>query len=161
MEFQQRLQKAIERGQRAGIARAQAERDRAINEKELQRLHTQYRLELCERIERCLNNVAEEFPGFQFENIMDERGWGAAISRNDLRLNSHSGDKEGYSRLEMFIRTFSTSHILELTGKAAVMNRELFNRSQYHRLADVDLTSFTEMIDNWTLEFAEHYSGKS
>ncbi|MGD0518087.1 MAG: hypothetical protein ABSA26_11190 [Thermoguttaceae bacterium] len=54
MEFQQRLQKAIERGQRASFVRAQVERDRTLNEKELQRLHTQYRLELSERIERCL-----------------------------------------------------------------------------------------------------------
>src|SRR3972149_578377 len=53
MEFQQRLQKAIERGQKASVARIQAERDRVLTEKELQRLHAQYRLELSERIERC------------------------------------------------------------------------------------------------------------
>jgi hypothetical protein len=161
MEFQQRLQKAIERGQRAGVARAQAERDRALNEKELQRLHTQYRLELSERIERCVKNVADQFPGFQFESIVDERGWGGAISRDDLRLSASAGRTSGYSRLEMVIRPFSSSHVLELTGKAAIMNREVFNRSQYHRIAEADLTSFTEMIDTWALEFAEQYAGKS
>ncbi|MGD0382987.1 MAG: hypothetical protein ABSA77_05655 [Thermoguttaceae bacterium] len=159
MEFQQRLQKAIERGQRAGIARAQAERDRTVNEKELQRLHTLYRLELSERIERCLKNVAEQFPGFQFESIVDERGWGGAISRDDLRMNS-SGRTTGYSRLEMLIRPFSSSQVLELTSKATVMNREVFHRSHYHGLADADLISFNEMIDNWALEFAEQYAGK-
>jgi hypothetical protein len=160
MEFQQRLQKAIERGQRAGVARAQAERDREMSEKELQRLHTQYRLELSERIERSLRKVADQFPGFQFENIVNERGWGGAISRDDLRLNL-SGRTHFYSRLEVVIRPFSSSRVLDLFGKATIMNREAFHRSHYHSLTDVDLVSFTEMIDNWSLEFAELYAGKS
>jgi len=160
MEFQQRLQKAIERGQKASVARIQAERDRVLTEKELQRLHAQYRLELSERIESCLGQVADQFPGFQSESIVDQRGWGAAISRDDLHLEA-SGSTSSYSRLEMFIHPFSSSHILELTAKAAIQNRELFNRSQFHRLADVDLTSFTQMIDNWALEFVEQYAGKS
>ena len=160
MEFQQRLQKAIERGQRASVAREQAQRDQAVNEKELQRLHTQYRLELSERIERCLKNVADQFPGFNFENIVDERGWGGAISRDDLRLGP-SGRTTAFSRLEMVIRPYSSSHILELIGKATILNREVFNRSQYHGLTEADLTSFTEMIDRWALEFAELYAGKS
>jgi hypothetical protein len=159
MDFQQRLQKAIERGQRTSVARAQAERDRVLSEQELRRLHTQYRLELSERIERCLKKVADQFPGFQFESIVDERGWGAAISRDDLRMNS-SGRSSGYSRLELLIRPFSSSQVLELTGKGTILNRELFNRSQYHRLTDVDMISFDEMIDNWSLEFAELYAGK-
>jgi hypothetical protein len=160
MEFQQRLQKAIERGHQAGVARAQAERDRALNEKELQRLHTQYRLELSERIERCVKNVADQFPGFQSESIVDERGWGAAISRDDLRISA-ARRTSNFSRLELVIRPFSASRVLELAGKATIMNREIFNRSQYHRLPEADLTSFTEMIDNWALEFAEQYAGKS
>jgi hypothetical protein len=160
MDFQQRLQKAIERGQRANIARAAAERDRVLNEKELQRLHTQYRLELSEHIEGCLKNLADQFPGFQFEIIVDERGWGATISRDDLRL-SQSGRNSRYSRLEMLVRPISPSQVLELTGKATIMNREAFNRSQYQLLADVDLETFMQMIDNWALEFAELYAGKS
>lgn len=160
MEFQQRLQKAIERGQRASVVQAQAERDRILNEQELHRIHTQYRLELSERIERCLKKIADQFPGFQFENIVDERGWGGSISRDDLRLNA-SGRTSGFSRLEMVIRPFSSSQILELVGKATIMNREFFNRSQYHLLPEADLVSFDEMIDNWALEFAELYAGKN
>lgn len=137
-----------------------AERDRVLNDKELQRLHAQYRLELCEHIERCLGQVAKEFPGFQLESIVDERGWGAAIHRDDLLLNS-SARLNSYSRLEMFIRPFSSAQILELTAKGTIQNRELFNRSQYHRLAETDLAPFMEMIDNWTLEFAEHFAAKS
>jgi hypothetical protein len=160
MDFQQRLQKAIERGQQTNVARVQAERDRVLNEKELQRLHAQFRLELSERIETCLVKVADQFPGFQLESIVDQRGWGAAISRDDLRLDP-SGHTSSYSRLEMLIRPFSASHVLELACKAAIQNREVFNRSQYQRLADADLTLFIQMIDNWALEFAEQYAGKN
>lgn len=160
MDFQQRLKKAIERGQRAGDEQARAERDRELNEKELQRLHTQYRLELCERIERCLNEVADQFPGFQLESIVGERGWGAAISRDNLRFDRAAGRSTSFSRLEMFIRPYSAYHLLELAAKGTVQNREIFNRSQYQRLAEADLTSFTEMIDRWALEFAESYASK-
>jgi hypothetical protein len=41
------------------------------------------------------------------------------------------------------------------------MNREVFRRSHYHGLTEVDPVSFHEMIDNWALEFAEQYAGKS
>ena len=70
MEFQKRLERAIERGKRAGDARARAEAEQAVTEKELQRLHSQYRLELSERIERCLKPLADRFPGFRFETIV-------------------------------------------------------------------------------------------
>jgi hypothetical protein len=160
MDFQQRLQKAIERGSRTGDERARAERDRELNEKELQRLHAQYRLELSERIERCLAQVADQFPGFQLESIVGERGWGAAIGRDDLRIDRTAGRTNGFSRLEMFIRPYSSYRLLELAAKAAVQNREVFNRTQYQRLAEADLTSFTEMIDHWALEFAEMYAAK-
>ncbi len=160
MDFQQRLQKAIERGKRASDEQARAERDRELNEKELQRLHTQYRLELSERIERCLAQVADQFPGFQLESIVGERGWGAAISRDDLRITPGTGRSTRFSRLEMFIRPYSSYHLLELAAKGTVQNREVFNRNQYQRLAEADLTSFTEMIDHWALEFAEMYATK-
>jgi len=161
MDFQQRLQKAIERGTRAGDEHARAERDRELNEKELQRLHTQYRLELGERIERCLTQVADQFPGFQLESIVGERGWGAAISRDDVRIQRNGGRSSSFSRLEMFIRPYSSYHLLELAAKGTVQNREVFNRTQYQRLAEADLTTFTEMIDHWALEFAEMYAAKS
>jgi hypothetical protein len=159
MDFQQRLQKAVERGQRAGDAEAIARRNRELNEKELQRLHTQYRLELSDRIERCLGYIADQFPGFQTENVIGERGWGAAVSRDDLRLTT-AGRSSSFSRMEMVIRPFSPSQVLELSGKATVQNREIFNRSHYQPLAEADLTCFTEMIDNWALEFAELYAAK-
>jgi hypothetical protein len=160
MDFQERLEKAIERGQQAGTDRARAEAERALTEKELQRLHSQYRLALSERIERCLEQMADRFPGFRFETIVDERGWGAAISREDIHIKAgRSGTS--FSRLEMVIRPISAYFVLELAAKATVGNRELFRRTHYQRLAEVDPTSFDELIDLWVLECAERYAAES
>lgn len=158
-DFRQRLEKAIERGQRVRRARAQAEADRALSEQELKTLHSRYRLELVERIERALRQLADHFPGFRFETIVGHEGWGAAISRDDVRLD-RGGDVSYYSRLEMVIRPFSSYHVLELAAKATIHNKELFNHSQFQPLADVDPTTFEEMIDNWALEFAERYAAE-
>ena len=84
MDFQKRLEKAIERGYRTGDARADAEAHKSLGERELRRLHTQYRLELSEHIEHCLRQVPEHLPGFDFETVASERGWGAAVARDDI-----------------------------------------------------------------------------
>ena len=85
---------------------------------------------------------------------------GAALSRDDIGLRS--GRRTNFfSRLEIVIRPASSYHVLDLAAKATVRNKEVFNRSHYQRLTEVDPTSFEEMIDLWVLEFAEHYSAKS
>jgi hypothetical protein len=159
MDFQQRLKKAIERGEQVGRRRELAEEARALNEQELQRLHSQYRLELSEHIEQCLRQVADRFPGFRFETVLGDRGWGAAISRDDLRLGG--GQRTNlFSRLEMVIRPFSSYHVLELVAKGAIYNREVFNRTHFHDLAEVNLNCFFDTIDVWVIEYAELYAAK-
>ena len=160
MDFQQRLEKAIERGHRASDVRAQAKAEKAITEKELSRLHSQYRLAVSENIEACLKQLADHFPGFRFETIVGEQGWGAAISRDDIRAHRGLPRTTYFSRLEMVIRPASSYHVLDLAAKATICNKELFNRSHYQRLTEVDLTSFREMIDLWVLEYAELYAAK-
>ena len=51
--------------------------------------------------------------------------------------------------------------MLDLAAKATIRNKELFNRSHYQRLTEVDVTSFAELIDIWVLEYAELYAAKS
>ena len=148
-----------------GNARAAADVQRALTEKELQRLHSQARLSLSEHIERCLHQLADRFPGFRFETIVDQRGWGAAISREDLRLRRAGAPAGGsrqtcFSRLEMLISPVSASLILDLTAKATVCNREIYSRTHYQRLSELDLPGFTDMIDLWVLEFAERYAAE-
>ena len=159
-DFESRLKKAIERGERRGDKRAQEARAKALSEAECRRLHTKYRLELSERIERCLRQLADHMPGFRFETVVGERGWGAAVSRDDAGARRGSGRRNYFSRLEMTIRPASSYHVLDLTAKATIRNKELFNRSHYQRLTEVDPTSFAEMIDIWVLEYAELYAAK-
>lgn len=160
-DFEKRLQKAIERGQRTGDLRAQAEAKRAVDEQELRRLHTQYRLELSEHIETCLRSIPQNLPGFRFETIVSERGWGAAVSRDDFVAGRARGRSNSFSRFEALVRPVSQYFVLEVTAKATIRNREYFNRSHYQQLAEVDLTCFTNMIDLWALEFAELYAAKT
>ena len=51
MDFEQRLEKAIERGQRRGDAQSEEQARAAHSEEEFKRLHGQYRLELSDHIE--------------------------------------------------------------------------------------------------------------
>ena len=160
MEFEQRLSKAIERGQRASEQRAKAQREQAVSEEELKRLHAQYRLQLSERIEQCVRKLPDHFPGFRYETLVGDRGWGASVSRDDLGLTS--GRRQNlFSRLEMTVRPISSYHVLELAAKGTIRNKEIFNRTQYQRLTEVDVTSFFELIDLWVLEFAEQFARTS
>ncbi|HYW78420.1 MAG TPA: hypothetical protein VE890_02550 [Thermoguttaceae bacterium] len=158
-DFNERLEKAIERGHQRGTARAEAKAEKAVSEKELARLHSQYRLKVSEHIEACLRKLADHFPGFRFETIVGEKGWGAAISRDDIHVKSGRRTNR-YSRLEMVIRPAGPYHVLDLAAKATIRNKEFFNRSHYQPLTEVDPASFTEMVDIWVLEYAELYAAK-
>ena len=160
-DFKKRLEKAIERGHRTGDLRSRAEAAKALSEQEFRRLHTQYRLELSEHIEACLGKLPQHFPGFRFETLLSDRGWGAAVSRDDTEVDRRRRRTNYFSRVEMLIRPLSEYFVLELAAKATIRNKEYFNRTHYQRLGEADLTSFTEMIDLWVLEFAELYAAKS
>ena len=160
MEFQERLEKAIQRGLHSQDAAARKRAEKAVSEEELRRLHSKYRLELSEHIERCLRQLPRLFPGFRYETLVGDRGWGAAISRDDLSVVG--GRRENYfSRLEVVVRPFTASRVLELAAKGTIRNKELFNRAQYQLLADADLATFSEQLDRWVLEYVELYAAKS
>jgi len=160
MEFEERLQKAIQRGHRRGQAQQQAAREQALSEEELKRLHNQYRLELSEHIEQCLGQLTQHLPGFHYETIFGERGWGAACWRDAIRLEGGKRSSD-YSRLEMTVRPFGSHHVLELAAKGTISNKEAFSRTYFEKLEDVDLAKFAELIDVWVLEYAELYAAKS
>ncbi|MBX3412536.1 MAG: hypothetical protein KF708_07600 [Pirellulales bacterium] len=160
MDFEQRLQKAIQRGQSASDAEARARAERAMGEEELKRLHSQYRLELSDYIEKCLRKLPQYLPGFQFETVVSDRGWGGKVSRDDFARHAGSRDSV-FSRLELVVRPFSSAHVLELQAKGTVRNKEIFNRSQYHPLHETDINTFEHTVDVWVLEFAELYAARS
>ncbi len=159
-DFERRLRKAVERGHRTSDARARAEAEKAMSEAELRRLHTQYRLELSEHIEACLRKLPQHFPGFQFETVVSDRGWGAAVSRDDIEVSPQRKKTNFYSRLEMVIRPASKYHVLDLAAKGTIRNKEVFNRNHFDPLSEVDLSTFTDLVDLWVLEYAELYAMK-
>lgn len=159
-DFTSRLESAIQRGRQRAEYQASEERRKELSEEELKRLHTSYRLSLSEQIEKAVHRVADHFPGFRTESIFGEEGWGTACYRDDLRLDA--GRRTNlYSRLELVIRPFSDLRVLDLKGKGTVMNREIFNRVHYTKIAEVDPSEFSQLIDTWAIEYAELYAAKS
>ncbi|MCA9074039.1 MAG: hypothetical protein KDA93_03330 [Planctomycetaceae bacterium] len=158
MDFQDRLERAISRGNRAADARVQAEAAKTMSEEELKTLHSQSRLDLSDHIESCLKMLADRFPGFEYGSILNDEGWGARITRDDISVQRGSGSNTLYSRLEMTVRPLGSVPIVELVGKATIRNKETFSRNHYQRLEEIDIESFREMIDLWVLEFAEQFA---
>jgi hypothetical protein len=161
MDFEERLQKAVERGHRRGIGHREEALARALGEDELKRLHGQYRLDLSEHIEKCLQHLLLHFPGFQCETIYGDRGWGAACSRDDFRVEGRGRRRNDYSRLEMTVRPFNTSHVLELSAKGTIRNKEVFSRTHFEKIEEADPAKFVELIDLWVLEYAELYAART
>jgi hypothetical protein len=159
MGFDDRLKAAIERGQRRGDAAAQDAAARAMTEEDFRRLHSQVRLALSDHIEACVKRLPNYFPGFQYETMYGDRGWGGACSREDLRLSRGVRSNE-YSRLEVTVRPYSSLHVLDLAAKGTIRNKEVFNRNFYEPLAEADEEKFRQLIDAWVLEYAELYAAR-
>ena len=159
MEFDERLQRAIQRGYGRGDVRRQEVAAKQFSEDELRSLHSKHRLSLSEKIESCVQRLPNHFPGFQYETIYGERGWGAAISRDDIEMVGGKRNNQ-YSRLEMTIRPFSSAHVLDLAAKGTVRNREIYNRNHFEALDEADHDNFAELIDLWVLEYAEMFASK-
>ena len=160
MSFDDRLREAIERGQNRSEAETRAAAAKALTEEEYRRLHSRLRLSLSEHIESCVKKIPNFFPGFQYETMYGDRGWGGAAFRDDLRLARGSRSTQ-YSRLEVTIRPYSTAHVLDLAAKGAIHNKEIFNRNLFEELETADEQRFRELIDAWVLEYAELYAART
>lgn len=158
MNFEDRLKKAIERGEKTRDARGRAALARELSIEELRTLHSRYRLELSDHIEQCLRQLADHVPGFKYQSVVSDEGWGGRLTRDDLHLQPGRVAVSRYSRLEVLISPFGAAGILELVVKGTVRNREVLNRKHYQKLDDFDLESFKELVDLRVLEFAELYS---
>lgn len=161
MDFDQRLQKAITRGEQTKSAEVRKRADRALTEEEFKNLHSQYRLELSDHIEDCLRKLADHFPGFRYQTIVSEDGWGAKVSRDDLNFGSKRSSGNFFSRFEILVRPFSPAHIVELVAKGTIHNKEVINHANFQFLAEADLDSLKAMIDQRVLEYAEQFAMKN
>ncbi|HEY2413747.1 MAG TPA: hypothetical protein VGI40_15965 [Pirellulaceae bacterium] len=160
MSFDDRLKQAIVRGQKRSEFLAHEAAAKAWTEEEYRRQHSQIRLTLSEHIESCLSRLPNCFPGFQYETMYGDRGWGGACFRDDLVLTRGSRSTN-YSRLEITVRPYSSYHVLDLAAKGTIHNREAFNRNYFEELATADEPKFRDLVDAWVLEYAEMYSAKT
>lgn len=159
-DFKNRLQKAIQKGQEAGAADGASRNADAAAEEELRQIHAHLRNEISEHIETCLRQLCDHFPGFDYSTVLNEDGWGARISRDDIRLG-RSTTKNEYSRLEVLVRPFNDTHILEVATKGTIRNRESLNRTNYRFLKDATADVLKEVVNGIALEFAEQFSAHS
>lgn len=157
MDFGQRLQKAVERGRKQSAAAAQDQVRSQLTEEELRTLHAQARVELSDHIELCLQQVAQQFPGFDFQTVLNPEGFGARIARDNIRGRRGTMNRE-YSHLELIVKSFSPARILEVVCRGAIANKEAVNRNQFQRITELDLDTFKQLVDQWVLEYAEKYA---
>ncbi len=157
MDFQKRLQDAIHRGAQRGSDKKSDGSDEPTPEK-LKNLHNKYRLELSSYIESVLKQVIDQLPGFNLETLFGEKGWGAAIFRDDLMLTRKQRENH-YSRLEIFVRPMNDYYLVDLASKATIRNRETWNRNVFHPIVDTNLETLRAQIDLWAVQYAEQYAG--
>ena len=91
MSFEDRLHKAIERGKRRSDGHGAKQSHKRSAKKNSDACTRTYRLQISEHIEKCIRQLPNYFPGFRFETLYGERGWGVACSRDDLRLGGTGG----------------------------------------------------------------------
>jgi hypothetical protein len=159
-DFEERLQRAIQRGQQARTEDGSAIQADAITEEELRIKHAHLRNELAEHIEHCLRKLCDHFPGFDYNTVVNEKGWGARISRDDIKLGRGTAKNE-YSRLEVLIRPFNDTRIIEIATKGTIRNRESLNRSNFKFLSEATTEMLRPIVDGIALEFAEQFSANS
>jgi hypothetical protein len=161
MDFDQRLKRAIERGEQSRVASDRADLARQLSAEELRSRYSAGRIEVSEHIENCLRKLVDHFPGFNYSSIVGDTGWGAKIVRDDLSLKAGRAHESQYSRLELVVTPKGTADILEVVAKGTIRNREVFHRRYYQRLVELDVVVFNEQIDAWVVEYAEQFAAQA
>ncbi|MDZ4684471.1 MAG: hypothetical protein SH850_05230 [Planctomycetaceae bacterium] len=158
MDFGERLQRAVERGKQRRLATDRQQELALLTEEESKALHAQARVSLADHLEACLKHIADQFPGFDFQTVVTPDGFGAKISRDDLRRRSGRDMAHEYSHLEIIIRSYSSGRLLEIICRGAIGNKEVLSRSFYQPLQQLDLDVFQGQVDQWVLEYAEKFA---
>ena len=158
-DFDERLKKAVARGaSRAESLQSEEQRKRKEAD-EFRSLHAKYRLELTDQIEGVVKKLIDLFPGFRYQSVFGDTGWGSACMRDDLVIERGVRSNK-YSRFEMVIRPVNEFFILDLQAKGTIADKELLTRALYQPLGQVDMDRFRKAIDDWAVAYAELYATK-
>lgn len=159
-DFDDRLKNALHRGQQRSEDKKQAEAAKQASEDELKNLHSKFRLLISDHIERVVAKLADHLPGFRYESVFGANGWGAAAWSDELRLRNGVKNSR-YSRLEITVKPVTSYFILELRCRGTINNREILSRSYFEPVAEVHIEQFKQLVDTWTLQFAEYYAANN
>ena len=155
--FDDQLKQAIQRGMKTNLARQKEVEKQQMNAEDKKRCHTDFRLAISERIEQTLGQLINQLPGFEYENIYGDKGWGGAVSRDELNIQRGKRNNV-YSRLEITVKPFTELSIVNMNAKGTIKNKEMFTRRHHQQVSEAEMSEFLEIVDRWVLEFAQLYS---
>jgi len=161
MDFESELEKAIQRGNSLGHAKNEASKQALNGKEQLRNRHNEFRLNLSEHIEVGLTQLANHFPGFQYETLYGHRGWGGAVARNDIDRGPDGRTGSFFSRVEITVRPQNEFNVVNISGKGAIRDKEIFTWNHFVDIADADQADFTTTIDKWILEYAEQFAART
>jgi hypothetical protein len=160
MDFDSELEKAIERGQQRSAVRNASARREALTAEEIRNTHNQFRLHLSDHIEECLKRLANHFPGFDYEMLYGPRGWGGAVSRNDLQMGPNGKAGSFFSRIELTVRPQNEFNVVNIAGKGTIRDKEMFTWNHFEDVLECDEADFKKRIDGWILQYAEQFASQ-
>jgi hypothetical protein len=159
-DFDNQLEAAIKRGQARNQAMHKSKREAALSAEEIRQRHNDFRLQLSDHIERSLKKLMNHFPGFRYETLYGSRGWGGAISRDDIGRGSSGRTGTFYSRLEITVRPLNEFNLVNITGKGTIRDKEVLDWNHFENISETDSVAFEQTIDRWVLEFAELFAAR-
>jgi hypothetical protein len=161
MDFESKLEKAIQRGQDRNAAQSNAQKKAEASKEEVRSQHREFRLNLSDHIEETLKKLANHFPGFDYETIYGEKGWGGAVSRNDLTRGPDGRAGSFFSRVEITVRPQNEFNVLNIAGKGMIRDKEVFTWNHFEEIVDAKQNEFEKVIDQWILSFAEQFAAQT
>ncbi len=160
MDFEDKLQKAIERGQSRNSASKNAQKKAALTSEDLRNRHNEFRLNLSEHIEAGLKKMANHFPGFDYETIYGTRGWGGAVKRNDIDRGPDGRAGSFFTRVEITVRPQNEFNVVNIAGKGTIRDKEIFSWNYFEEIEHAKQETFETMLDKWILQFAETFAAR-
>ncbi len=160
MDFEDQLENAISRGKQRSAARIDSEKQKAMTEEEIRNRHNTFRLDLSDYIENVLKKLGNHFPGFEYETIYGQRGWGGAIYRDDLALGPEGKAGSFFSRIEMTVKPLNEFKVVNITGKGTIKNKEIFTWNHFKDIAEAEQVNFHERLDAWIIQYAEQFAAR-
>ena len=116
MSFRERLQRATERGKQAAGGAAQRGGGQGAERRRVPPAALAVSAGAHRAHRKCLRDLADNFPGFRLETIVDESGWGAAVSRDDVGLAARPA-RQFFSRLQLVVSPYSKYHVLDMAAQ--------------------------------------------